>query len=365
MICLLSASPWVLSLPASAGDAAPEEEAAPVEEAAPAETMVEKVKDTDVSIYGRFWPKLTYTDNGGSSTDLTDALSRVGLKANTQITDTLSAVLHGEWDVDIDANGDFGDARLAYVGIKSSDLGFIAIGKQWDPYYNLIAEVTDIHYHRASPFGYDNEGPFRNNNLLRYTHSIGLLTLDSGIQLNGSPENNAGESHNFFRQNSDVSSDSDHVDAASVGVSMRVEDYYLGIAYLRQNRDGAGLERNFLGIGASVKCNFIEGLYLAATYQYIIDNYDNGDEMNPYTLDVGASLAMGSGMTAIGGFFLYDDDVSGADSGEKLGGAVTLVKEVHPSTDVFVEWVITDPEYGDTTNTLSLGFRYDFDVAIF
>ena len=125
-------------------------EEAMVEEPAAEEAMV---KDTDVSIYGRFWPRVTYNDvsGGDSSTDITDALSRVGLKANTQITETLSAVLHGEWDVDTEANGDFGDARQAYVGLRSEDLGMVAIGKQWNPYFNTIAEVTDIFYHRAIP----------------------------------------------------------------------------------------------------------------------------------------------------------------------------------------------------------------------
>ena len=207
MICLLACASLVVSLPAFAGgggDVSEESmaEEAMAEEAAPEEAMVEEeaplIKDTDVSIYGRFWPRVTYMDNGGGSTDITDALSRVGLKANTQITETLSAVLHGEWDVDIEANGDFGDARQAYVGIQSSHLGFVGISKQWDPHFNVTAEVTDIFYHRASPFGYDNEGPFRSNNLVRYANSIGGLGVDVGVQVNGSPENNAGEG--FFRR---------------------------------------------------------------------------------------------------------------------------------------------------------------------
>ena len=80
MLCLLACVPLVMSLPASAGDL-PENaegmaEEAASEEAAPEETMVEEaplVKDTDVSIYGRFWPRVTYKDNGESSTDITDA----------------------------------------------------------------------------------------------------------------------------------------------------------------------------------------------------------------------------------------------------------------------------------------------------
>ena len=366
MVCLLACASLAVSFPAFAGgmeEDMPEETSA--EETLIEEAVLEKapvIKDTDVSVYGRFWPRLTYKDNGGSSTDITDALSRVGVKADTQITDTLSAVLHGEWDVDIEANGDFGDARLAYVGIKSSELGLLAIGKQWDPHFNITAEVTDIFYHRASPFGYDNAGPFRNNNLVRYAHSIGGISLDAGMQVNGSPENGAGDDHIIFRTNSDVSSDSDNVDAFSIGASARGESLYLGVSYLRQNKDDAGLERNFLGVGASVSA--IENFYLGVTYQYLIDNHDSGEEKNPYTLDVAASYSFGDGMKALAGFFAYDDDRD-TESSKLFGYTVTLIKEIHSSTDIFVEWVLTDYDQKDSVNTFSLGFRYDFNVAIF
>ena len=355
MICLLACASLVVSMPAFAGGGGDEseesmaEEVAP-EEVAPEETMVEKaplIKDTDVSIYGRFWPRLTYENSDGSSTDITDALSRVGIKANTQITEGLSAVLHGEWDVDIEQNGNFGDARQAYVGIKSEDLGMVAIGKQWDPYFNTVAEVTDIFYHRASPFGYDNQGPFRSSNLVTYANSFAGLNVNAGMQVDGEVGNgDASASH------------SDNVDAASIGASFSSGPIYVGVSYLRQNKDDDSVERNFLGVGGSL--NVIENLYLAVTYQYITDNYDDGTELNPFTLDVAGAYSLGS-IKALLGFFMSDPD----DGSEKMGYNVTLIKEVHPALDVFAEWVLTQNDPGDDVNTLSLGFRYDFDVAIF
>ena len=326
------------------------------EEAMAMEAMV---KDTDVSIYGRFWPRVTYNsvDGGDSSTDITDALSRVGIKANTQITETLSAVLHGEWDVDIEANGNFGDARLAYVGLGSEGMGMVAIGKQWDPYYNLVAEVTDIFYHRQSPFGYDQQGPFRSTNLVTYANSIGGLKINAGMQVDGVSGSNDGGTH------------SDNVDATSVGASLRSGPVYIGVSYLRQNQDDRMIkvmdeyiqenrERNFFGVGGSL--NVMEDLYLAVTYQYITDNYDDGSELNPFTLDVVASYSFGGGITALAGYFMSDPD----DGSELMGYNVTLIKEVHPALDVFAEWVLADKDQNDE-NTFSLGFRYDFNVQIF
>jgi pentapeptide MXKDX repeat protein len=325
-----------------------------VEEAMAEELMVGEamIKDTDVSIYGRFWPRVTYSDvsGGDSSTDITDALSRVGIKADTQITETLSAVLHGEWDVDIEKNGNFGDARQAYVGLKSEGLGMVAIGKQWDPYYNVVAEVTDIFYHRASPFGYDNQGPFRSSNLVTYANSIGGLKINAGMQVDG------------VSGSKDDGKHSDNVDAASVGASLRSGPVYIGASYLRQNRDDAGIERDSFGVGGSL--NVTDNLYLAVTYQYITDNSDDGSELNPYTLDVAAAYSFGGGITALAGYFMSDPD----DGNELMGYNVTLIKEVHPALDVFAEWVLYDYDPTDDdkdSNTFSLGFRYDFDVQIF
>ena len=363
MICLLASGMLAMPLSAFAGGGEAEEPMA--EEAMPEEEMSAGgalVKDTDVSIYGRFWPRLTWENSDGSSTDITDALSRVGIKANTQITEGLSAVLHGEWDVDIEQNGDFGVARQAYVGIKSDDLGMVAIGKQWDPYFNTVAEVTDIFYHRASPFGYDNEGPFRSSNLVTYSNGFAGLNVTAGMQVNGEAGN--GDASASY---------ADNVDAASVGVSLRSGPIYIGASYLRQNQDQYTLEddmgndkeqvdnpreRNFFGVGGSL--NVMENLYLAVTYQYITDNYDDGRELNPFTLDVAAAYSLGS-IKALAGFFMSDPD----DGNELMGYNVTLIKEVHPALDVFAEWVLSDYDQGDDVNTLSLGFRYDFDVQIF
>lgn len=368
MICLLALAPLAVSLPASAGggDMAEEDmagetmaeetmaEETMAEETMTEETMTEKVsKDTDVSIYGRFWPRLTYENVDGNKTDITDALSRVGIKANTQITETISAVLHGEWDVDIEQNGNFGDARQAYVGLKSEDLGMLAIGKQWNPYYNVIAEVTDIFYHRASPFGYDNQGPFRTNNYVRYTNNFMGLNIDTGFQADGTSNSNDSTANH-----------SDNVDAATVGASFRSGPAYIGVAYRRANQDDDDLEKDFIGVGGSV--NVSENIYLAVTYQYIMEDYDDGTEANPYTLDIASAFTSGS-LTALAGFYMSDPD-GGASSKDRMGYNVTLIKEVHPALDVFVEWVQIDFDNDneqEDSNTLSLGFRYDFDVQIF
>ena len=119
------------------------------------QAMAAKHKKYGVTVYGSLRPSLTYSDIGDDTkTDVTDFLSRVGVKGHVAISDSLSAFYRGEWETEIEDNGDFGKARLAYVGLKGG-LGQIAIGKQWDPHFNIVAEVTDIFNHSSSPFGYD------------------------------------------------------------------------------------------------------------------------------------------------------------------------------------------------------------------
>ena len=339
---------------------------AKVVESAPIQAKDDNV---NVSLYGRLWPRLTYRDGDNSSTDITDALSRVGISADAKVSDSVTAFLKGEWDVDVEANGNFGDARQAYVGLKSDTYGLIAIGKQWDPHFNITAEVTDIYYHRSSPFGYDYAGPFRTNNLVRYANSYGGLKVDIGVQVNGDAEGSNGGA------NDADGATPNHFDAASAGVGYNFPFYssYLGVSYLHQSAatSGTNYERNFFGIGGSTKP--IERLYFAFTYQYITEERAvnrSPDPSNPifmnekldqYTLDVLASYDLGSDYTGIAGFFGYDD---GFANGEILGYTITLIKRLNSSTKVFGEWLRRDPDTGATADTFSIGIRYDFDAPI-
>ena len=99
--------------------------------------------NASVSLYGRLWPKVTYTSpsDGDPSTDITDALSRLGVSADYKLSDTLSAIAQAEVRVNLDRDGDsrnnkyvglekkdvdyFLTEHLGYVGLQSSDLGLL------------------------------------------------------------------------------------------------------------------------------------------------------------------------------------------------------------------------------------------------
>lgn len=304
-------------------------------------------KGHDITVYGSFRPALTYSDFGNdqSSTDITDFFSRIGFKGDIGVGNGLTAFYHGEWDVDVEADADFGDARLGYVGIKG-DFGRVAIGKQWSPHYNIVAEVTDLFNNRSSPFGYDEASPFRTNQMVTYQYSKGGFKLDAGLQFNGNTDYSAGGDNSQADRN-------DHVDSGSIGVGYSFGDFYVGASYLDQQLDVSD-ERKFRSVAASWKIS--ESVYVAMTYQDIERNMTNL-VYDQSSLDVGASFALSNNFTFKTSYFDWDGDGLGRTFD---GYNLTLENQLNDSVRVFVEWLTRDIEGGEKQNHLSVGMRYDF-----
>ena len=310
--------------------------------------------NASVSVYGRLWPKVTYTSpsEGDPKTDITDAISRLGVSADYKLSDTLTAIALAEVRVNLDRDGDgrkpdqgdyFLTENLGYVGLQSDNLGLFAIGTQWNPYYNIVAAVTDVYYHASSPFGYDWEGPFREEQLVRYALSFSGLNLDLGVQLKGQG-----------------GGDEDY-DRVYAGVGYSYGPVYVGLGYLG---DATSMEqRDLFGLGAS--WNVTDALYLGVTYQSI-----RHDDPNPNgeTLDVAASYSFDGGYTLTGGFFTWDPNTDTSDP-DHLGYNLTLIKSLNDNVRVFAEWLRYDFQDdsdtpGETVDHLSLGLRIAFNAKV-
>lgn len=302
--------------------------------------------NASVSVYGRLWPKVTYMSpsEGDASTDITDALSRLGVSADYKLSDTLTAIALAEVRVNLGSDGseDFFTEHLGYVGLQSSDLGLFAIGTQWNPYYNIVAAVTDVYYHRASPFGYDNEGPFREEQIVRYALSFSGVNLDLGVQMKGQNE-----------------SDEDY-DRVYAGVGYSYGPVYVGVGYMGD----ATTERDLVGLGAS--WSVTDDLYVAITYQSIQKDMDMATDSE--TLDVAASYSFDGGYTLTGGFFTWDPNNDTSDP-DHLGYNLTLIKSLNDNVRVFAEWLRKDYQDdsdspGETVDHLSLGLRIAFSAKV-
>lgn len=301
-----------------------------------------------VTVYGSFRPALTYSDFGNdeSSTDVTDFFSRIGFKGDIKVNESITAFYQGEWDIDVEADADFGDARLGFVGLEG-DFGRVALGKQWSPHYNIVAEATDIFNNRSSPFGYDEASPFRTNQMVTYSYSNGGFKLDAGLQFNGDAENSAGGDNS-------QSNNTEQVDSGSIGVSYRFGDFYLGASYLDQQLD-VDDERDFRAVAGSWKVS--KDFYVAVTYQDIertmgTNTYDQS------SFDIAASYALSKDYTFKTSYFDWDGDGQGRTFD---GYNLTLENQLNDSVKVFVEYLTRDIEGGEQQKHVSVGMRYDFE----
>lgn len=308
-----------------------------------------------VAVYGSLRPRLTFRDEAGeSSSDVTDALSRIGFKGDMAIGDSVTAFYQGEWDVDIESKGNFGDARLAHVGVKG-DFGRVAIGQQWSPHYNLLTAVTDIFNHRSSPFAYDNVGPYRTSNLVTYSVNAGGIQFDSSIQVNGNLDisGNSGDESQTNRHN--------HIDSGSVGIGYNFGPVYVGSSYLEQQLEGSesgNAERHFLGLATS--WNPSNDVYLALTYQDITVEESGLQDLDQFTLDLVGAYSFGYGYKIKAGYFSFEDDLEDAESIAQDGYNLTFERQIGDFR-LFMEWLHRDFEARAARKTLSLGFRYDFE----
>ena len=113
------------------------------------------IEGVDMGFYGslRLGYESVQPDNEGPQlndyTGFRDAYSRVGFKASTALTDSITAGITYEVPLDL-ANGDVStpddeneDVRVAKFEL-SGDWGSVWVGQDWLPYYNAISYKVDL-----------------------------------------------------------------------------------------------------------------------------------------------------------------------------------------------------------------------------
>ena len=307
-----------------------------------------------LNFYGTLRPTFGVTDtDDGSNWDVGDALSRIGIATEHQLNNGLTAFAKGEFKVNIQANGDFGEARKAYVGVKG-DFGRVAIGKQASTQYNMIADPVDIFNRAATPLAYDSASPFRVNNLVTYRKQFGDFNFSIDGQFDGS-DGDAG------------------ADLFNTGLQYSADGLKAAVAYY--TRDLAlGAEDQTLGF--SLAKSFGD-LYLAASYQD--REISDFAELRPVGNDVGIMVYDASGSTldvvaaykindtykAKVGVSVFEDGKSGLVSDDYNAYNVTLEYHTSPDFYMFAEVQQNDFEWAHNPDStqFNVGFRYNFDVG--
>lgn len=290
------------------------------------------LSDTQFNFYGSLRPTfgLTHT-NSDDVWDVGDANSRIGFATEHQLGNGLTAFAKGEFKVDIKNDGDFGDARKAYVGLEGF-LGQVAIGKQAVT-QEIIYDPVDIFNRSGTPLAYDSASPFRLNNLVTYRKEFGDLLFSADAQFDG----NKG---------------SDGSDFTNAGIRYKTDQIYIAAAFYNQEL-ADGTDENTVGVTLAKSFN---SLYLAAAYQDI-----DKDDIDGSTIDVVASYLISEIYKVKLGVSKYDD--GGNDVTSKTYNAYNTTLEWHktPTFRTFVEYQKTDYEYRETNDQIMVGMRYNFD----
>ena len=292
--------------------------------------------NSSINFYGTLRPTfgVTSSDNA-DSWDVGDALSRIGIAAEHELSNGMVGFAKGEFKVNIQGSGNFGDARKAYVGIKG-DFGRFAIGKQSTTQYSLIADPVDIFNRASTPLAYDDASPFRQQEMVTYRKSFGKLQFRIESQFKGDSSN---EGSDFF----------------NTGVKYQGDDYTLAAAYL--TKDLAGTDENTTGVSASKS---FDDLYLAASYQNI-DRGGNGQDRS--TVDVVGAYQINAVYKVKMGYSVYADDLMPADSNEVTRINTTIEWQGSPDFRLFAEF--QNNNYAESSikdnNQFTVGLRYNFD----
>lgn len=295
----------------------------------------------EMRVYASLRPTFGREDKQGETfSDVQDALSNIGFKSTYEIKENWTAIVHGEWSVDMGNNGDFGKARQVYVALDTP-MGQIGIGKQRPVHYTMIAEYVDIFNHRSSPYAYDVEGPFFVNNMLTYQKQFGDFTFMVTNQYDG-PKGDG------------------YADFKNIGLSYDKDGLHLALAHW--SRDSYSGDEVLLGetsvLSTSVAKSFDNGFYAALAYQDF--DYDFATDRDGHTLDVSFAYRFAPQFRFKTGYFELDDGKVTSATLNHSGANVTLEWLPADSLRFHVEYLTKNFDELENDNSLSVGFRYDY-----
>lgn len=305
-----------------------------------------QVKDNkgEMRVYASLRPTFGREDKQGESfSDVQDALSNIGFKSTYEFQQDWTAIVQGEWSVDMGNNGDFGKARQVYVAL-ATPMGQIGIGKQRPVHYTFIAEHVDIFNHRSSPYAYDVEGPFFVNNMLTYKKQLGDFTFMVSNQYDG-PKGDG------------------YADFENIGLSYDNDGLHLAIAHW--SRDSYADAEVKLGktsvMSGSIAKSFDNGFYAAIAYQDF--DYDFAVDRDGHTLDVSFAYRFAPQFRLKTGYFELDDGRDNLATLNHDGANLTLEWLPADTLRFHLEYLMKNYDVLENDSSLSVGFRYDYSKA--
>ncbi len=136
----------------------------------------------EATVYGRVNNAIVLEDKGGmndSTADIGTVGSRFGIKGESDLGNGLTAHGHYEFATNTDDGADgVLSTRIATAGV-SGGFGRVDVGNQWSAFYNSVGVDLDPTY-TIGPVG--SPTPFRSPNTIKYSNSVGPLSLEADLR---------------------------------------------------------------------------------------------------------------------------------------------------------------------------------------
>lgn len=142
---------------------------------------------TELDFYGSLNYKLSNDENssGNSYMKAENNDSKIGVNINENIAEGISGFATVEFGLDTDdSDNNPLDSRLAFAGLDFSPAGKLSAGRQASPFTTNISGHTDVFEVYGS--GADQSLFTRDTNTIAYSNTVGALTLDGLIKVDGS-----------------------------------------------------------------------------------------------------------------------------------------------------------------------------------
>lgn len=145
------------------------------------------VGNTSVDFYGTINYKLSNDENssGNTYTKAENNGSKIGVNITENISDGISGFATVELGLDADdSDNNPLDSRLAFAGLDFGSVGKISAGRQASPFTTNISGHTDVFEVYGS--GADQNLFARDTNTIAYSNTVGALTFDGLVKVDGS-----------------------------------------------------------------------------------------------------------------------------------------------------------------------------------
>jgi len=305
-----------------------------------------------VGVYGRLNTAINMKEKDGGpfdedSTNVSNIVSRFGVKASAPINASTTAFGQYEWSVNSDDEVGFGDGRQALVGVRG-DFGTAQIGQMWSTFYNIVGTHLDptvtlgaVLYSTSARL------PYRTSNAIQYSNSFGAVNVSAEFRL-------ADEDHPDEAPGA-ATEKIGGTDGNAIGASFTLMENLL-LAVAVDNSDGVGLAGDETRTGFAAKWSQDNWW---ASFGFAETDIDDEGTAEQTQFHVGADF--GDGLSGFIGFgtVVYDADGGGGDPDDTDATTLNLTKKIGNSGfRVYYEGVLAGDVFDGTD-------VYDHDQHIF